>query len=67
MGCAKCDHTGIAYEYDETAGPGYVSVPCPECHGVDGEEPAIVTEGHDALTQAEIDEAWWQHTEEGQT
>ena len=63
MGCERCDYTGIAYEYDETVGPGYVDIACPECCGADGEEPDIVTEGHDALTQAEIDEAWRQYAE----
>ena len=51
MGCPRCNDTGIAYEYDETAGPGSVEIPCPECVGIDGEEPDIVTEGHDILTQ----------------
>ena len=55
MGCAMCEYTGIEYEWDETAGPGYVEVPCPQCHGHDGQEPGIVTEGHDAATQAEIE------------
>lgn len=60
MGCPKCGFTGIAYEYDQTAG-GDVEVPCPECHGVDDAEPDWVTEGHGVATQAEIDAAWRQH------
>jgi len=44
MGCAKCDYTGKGSEYDETAGPGWVDIPCPHCHGVDGKEPDWVTE-----------------------
>jgi hypothetical protein len=56
MGCIKCGFTGVAYEYDETAGPGDVAVPCPECGGVDGEEPDWVTEGHDVLIEQEKEE-----------
>lgn len=56
MGCARCDYTGIAYEYDETTGPGFTEVPCPECVGIDGQEPAIVTEANDVATQAEMEE-----------
>lgn len=44
MGCIKCGFTGESSEYDETAG-GFVTIPCPDCHGVDGEEPDWVTEG----------------------
>lgn len=62
MGCPKCDFTGITHEYEPETGD--VEIPCPHCHGEDGEEPAWVTEGHDAVTQAEIDEAGWQHAEE---
>lgn len=64
MGCAMCEYTGIAHEYDETAGPSFVEVPCPECHGVDGDEPVWVTDINDAATQSEIDEAWRRHAEE---
>ena len=101
MGCERCGFTGIAEEYEPEA--GFVDIPCPHCHGVDGEEPDLVREGHDALIemekeaytfasgvgimileadaspghstkqgfvatiQAEIDAAWRQHAEEGQT
>lgn len=54
MGCERCGFTGIAYEYDETAGPGYVAVPCPECRGINGQEPDVVTKGHDVLTQEDM-------------
>jgi len=67
MTCLRCGGTGWALEWDETVGPGYVEVPCPECVGVDGQEPDWVTEGHDAATQAEIAEAWLQYAEEQQT
>lgn len=49
MGCRKCGYTGIAEDYESET--GFVDIACPECHGVDGEEPDIVTEGHDALTE----------------
>ena len=38
---------------------------CPVCSWHPGDpEPDMVTEGHDAATQAEIDAAWRQHAEE---
>jgi len=55
MGCSKCDYAGKVSEYDETAGPGYVCVPCPECKGMDGDQPDWVTEASDALTQEDIE------------
>lgn len=59
MGCSKCDYTGWGKEYEPET--GFVDVPCPYCHGIDGEEPDIVTETNDAAIQAEIDEAWLQY------
>lgn len=58
MDCQHCGGTGWALEYDETAGPGYVDIECPECHGVDGNQPDWMDELMDICTQAEIDEAW---------
>ena len=53
MSCDKCGDTGWSVQYEcET---GFVDIPCPECHGVDGEQPDHVTEGHDALTQEDIE------------
>ena len=54
MGCIKCGYTGEISEYElET---GFVTIPCPECQGIDGDQPDIVTEGHDALTEIEKEE-----------
>jgi len=51
MTCLRCGGTGWALEWEEIAGPGYVDIECPQCHGVDGEEPDIVTEAGDVLTE----------------
>lgn len=53
MGCRWCNYTGWMREHEEEA--GWVDIPCPWCVGVDGEEPDIVTEGHDALTEMEME------------
>ena len=59
MGCERCGYTGIAKEYEPEA--GFVDVPCPCCIGRDGEQPDVVTEGHDALTQEDIERARTHH------
>lgn len=51
MGCPRCDDTGWISEHEPET--GFVDAPCPDCRGRDGEEPDIVTEGHDALTEME--------------
>lgn len=64
MGCDRCGYTGESSEYDETAGPGYIAIPCPYCHSTNGDMPDAVADLHDAATEAEIDEAWRQYAEE---
>jgi len=61
MGCRMCEYTGFVQEYDETAGPGRVDVPCPDCQSMDGTEPRGVQEMMDVCLQAEIDAAWAWH------
>ena len=53
MTCLRCGGTGWAFEWDETVGPGYVDIECPECQ--DGDEPNHVAEAGVVLTQAEIE------------
>ena len=68
MGCAKCDYTGKLGRFvtdpvlPSGDGPTYwVEDDCPECAGVEGEEPDIVTEGHDMLTEEDIEHDHAQH------
>lgn len=60
MGCQDCDYTGFMWDWDDEIGSD-AQVPCPNCRGVDGEEPNWITDINDAATQAEIDEAWRQY------
>ena len=53
MTCLRCGGTGWAFEWDETAGPGYVDIECPECQ--DGDEPNHVAEAGVVLTQEEME------------
>ena len=62
MGCRWCGYTGWMRQHEEES--GWVDIRCPYCVGIDGEEPDLVTEGHDAAMQAEIDAAWREHEEE---
>ena len=53
MGCPKCDFTDWSLEYEPES--GFVETPCPECKGMDGDQPDWVTEASDALTQEEME------------
>jgi len=56
MACARCDYTGWTQEYEE--GSGWVDVPCPICHGVNGDQPDWVDEMMDVCLEAETEAAW---------
>lgn len=65
MGCRRCGGSGWVEEWEETAGPGWNDVPCPDCQSRDGTEPEAIDEMMKECLQADIDAAWEWHDGEG--